>query len=65
MDMDNDYLSGNIDSLTAVSMMEDDFLPSMEEMSTHVHSLILAGGASRNPLAVYRAVAAIPLGMRR
>jgi len=42
--------------------MEDDVHPSLEEMSTKIHSLILAGGASDNPLARYRAVAAIPLG---
>mmetsp|Transcript_18382 Transcript_18382/g.51509 ORF Transcript_18382/g.51509 Transcript_18382/m.51509 type:complete len:504 (+) Transcript_18382:245-1756(+) len=49
-------------ALTATSMAEDDWRPSLEEMSTQVHSLILAGGASDNPLAMYRAVAAIPMG---
>uniref|UniRef100_A0A061RS02 glucose-1-phosphate adenylyltransferase n=1 Tax=Tetraselmis sp. GSL018 TaxID=582737 RepID=A0A061RS02_9CHLO len=49
-------------SLSSTSLAEEDTLPSLEEMSSTVHSLILAGGASNNPLALFRAVAAIPLG---
>lgn len=49
-------------TLLSASILEEDSRPTMEDMSTGVHSIILAGGESKSPLAMYRAVAATPFG---